>query len=103
MIRTFRCHIAGASPEPFDLLAKSFGFSRARECAAGLRTGVLSIFEDLHAIDKNVFHAGRVLVRLFEGGVIGNCRRIEDNNVSKHSLLEQPAMIEAEIDGRQSA
>ena len=72
-------------------------FARTPQGAARFGAGVLAILQDLHAVDENVFHPDRVLMRLLESRAIGNRRRIEHNDIGKHSFLEKTAMIETEI------
>ena len=69
----------------------------------GSYAGVLSVFEDLRAIHKNVSNADRVLVWIFESRTVGNCLWIEDDDISKHSPLEKPTMVEAKIGCRQAS
>src|SRR6188474_1440209 len=78
-------------------------FPRTRQRAAWFGAGVLAVFEHLHAVDEDVLHAGGVLVRLLEGGVVGDRRGVEDDHVSEHAFLEEAAMVEAEIAGGQGA
>src|SRR2546427_598718 len=80
-----------------------FRFSRPPQGTARFRAGVLAIFENLYAVNEDVLHPNSVLVRFFKCRAIRNGCRIKDHHVSKHSLLEKSAMIEAEIRGRQSA
>jgi hypothetical protein len=54
---------------------------------------VFTILEHLHAIDEDVLHANLILVRIFEGGAVGNGLRIEDHHVSKHSCSEKASTI----------
>ena len=75
----------------------SFHFAGPPERAAGFRARVLSVFDHLYTVDKNVFYAGRVLMRFFKGSMICNGGRIEDDHVRKHSLLKKSAMIKAKI------
>ena len=65
------------------------------------RARVLAVAQHLHAIDEHVAHAGRVLVRLLERGVILDRRRIEDHDVRQHALGEPPAVLDAEVLGGQ--
>jgi len=58
---------------------------------------VFAVFDHLHAVDENVFHSGRVLVRFIERRVIGDCFRIEHDDVGEHSFFQHAAMIELEI------
>src|SRR2546423_1018699 len=71
--------------------------------AAWFSPGMLAVLEHLHPVDKNMFHSHRVLMRFLKGRAIGNRRRIEDNDVGKHTLLDKAAMIEPEIGRRLSA
>src|SRR6266480_1068898 len=76
--------------------------SRPPQCAARFRACMFAIFEHLHAIYENVFHAYRILMRFVIRGAVGDRRRIEYDHISKHPLLEEPAMIEPQICCRQS-
>ena len=72
-------------------------FARTPQSAAWFGARVFAILEDLHAVNENVFHADRVLMRLLKSRAIRNCRRIKHNDIGKHSFLEKTAMIETEI------
>src|SRR5438067_13118069 len=65
--------------------------------AAGFRAGVLAVFQNLDAVDEDVFHPDGVLMRFLEGGAISDRGRIEHDDVGEHSLFQTSAMIEAEI------
>src|SRR5438309_11984722 len=71
--------------------------SRPPQCAARFRACMLAIFQHLHAIYENVLHAYRILMRFLIRGAVGNRRRIEYDHIGKHSLLEEPAMIESQF------
>ena len=64
---------------------------------------MLAILQHLHAIHENVLHSDRVLVRLRKSRAIGNRRRIEHDDIGKHSFLEKTAMIEPQVGRRQRA
>src|SRR2546423_6269805 len=72
-------------------------FARAPQGAAWLCARVLPVFDHLVAVYKNVFHASRVLMRFFEGCVVGDGRGIEHHDVGEHSFFQKSAMIEFEI------
>src|SRR5207249_2001903 len=78
-------------------------FARPPKRAARFGAGVLAIFENLHAVYKNMLHPDRVLVRLLVRRAIGDRRLIEHDHVREHSLFKKTAMIEAEIGGREPA
>src|SRR5437667_4484145 len=63
---------------------------------------MLAVFENLYAVYEDVLHPNSVLVRFFECRAIRNRCRIKDHHVSKHSLLNESAMIQAEIRGGQA-
>ena len=65
--------------------------------AARLKKTLLTVFDYLDTVNENVFHARRVLLRLFERRVIGNGRRIKHDHVGEHSFFQKSAMIEPEI------
>src|SRR5215472_18958664 len=58
------------------------------------RTGHLSFIDDCHAVDQNIFHPFRQLIRLVEGCPIMHRSRIENHNVSPHSGLEHAAVCQ---------
>jgi len=64
---------------------------------------MLAVFKNLHAIDENMLHPNRVLVRCVEGRPVRNCRGIKDDDISKHSVLNETAVVEAEIRRGQGA
>ena len=65
--------------------------------------GVFAVFENLHAVDEDVDHAGGVLVRSFEGGVVGDLLWIEDHHIGEIALFEHASTFEPEVRGRESA
>src|SRR6266496_1076989 len=60
---------------------------------------MISVFDDLRAIYKDVLHPDGVLVRFLECRAVSDCRRIKHNYVGKHSLLEKSAVVETEVGG----
>src|SRR6266487_4844195 len=58
---------------------------------------MISVFDDLRAIYKDVLHPDGVLVRFLECRAVRDCRWIKHNHVCKHSLLEKTAVVETEI------
>src|SRR5947199_7474599 len=82
---------------PFSTGAILANFSRSPQSAARFCAGVLAILENLHAINKYVLHANRVLMWFLKGRAIGNRCRIEDDDIREHSFLEESAMIQSEI------
>ena len=66
-----------------------FYFSRTPQGTAGFCASVLAIFEHLHPIYKNVFHAHRVLMRFLIRDAIGDRPRIEHYHIGKHPFLEK--------------
>ena len=64
---------------------------------AGFCAGVLTVLEHLNTVDKDMLHANSVLVRVFVGRSVANGRRIEDNDIGEHSLLEKTATVQLEI------
>jgi len=84
----------------------SFGFRhfpRSPQRTARFCAGVLAIFDHVHAVHKNVFHANGILVWLLEGGAIGDCCRIKQDDISKHTFFQKSAMIEPKICRRERA
>ncbi len=78
-------------------------FARAGQRASWFRPGMLAVFENLHAVDENVLHPNRVLVRFLEGCPVRNYRGVKDNHVGEHPVLNETAVVEAEIRRGQGA
>src|SRR5207302_5546514 len=76
---------------------------RPPERAAGFRSGVLAVFQHLHAIHEDMLHPDGVLVRFLERGAVRDDGRIENNHVGEHSFFHESTMVEAEIRRGQSA
>src|ERR1039458_2092737 len=53
--------------------------------------GVRAVVNHLDAVDQHGRDAGRELVRLFERGIVGDRRGIEDEDVLLHPLLDEAA------------
>jgi hypothetical protein len=54
--------------------------------ASRLGPGMLAIFEDLGAVDENVDHTRRVLVRIVERGVILDRTRVKEHDIGRKAL-----------------
>src|SRR5437868_11595481 len=80
-----------------------FHFTRASQCPAWFRPGVVAVFKNLHAIDENVLYSDGVLVRFVERRPVRNCRGIKDDHVGEHPVLNKTAVVEAEIRRGQGA
>jgi len=63
-----------------------FGLAWTPESAARFAAGVLAILENLHAINKYVLHANRVLMWFLKGRAIGNRCRIDIAQARHHDL-----------------
>src|SRR5262245_21002431 len=66
---------------------RDFGLARlarAPQRAAGICSGVLAVLQNLLAVDKNMLHPDRVLVRSIKGRTIADCRWIKHHDISKH-------------------
>ena len=57
----------------------------------------LAILEREHAIDEDMPHAHRILLRLLEGGPVGDRLRIEDRHVRKVSFLQQTSSLQPQV------
>src|SRR6266516_2005381 len=77
--------------------------SWAPQRAPWFRSGVLSVFDYLDSINKDVLHAHCILVRILVGGFVGNGRGIEDNHIREVALFEEASKIEYEVSLRQTA
>ena len=78
-------------------------FARAGQRPSWFRPSMLALFQNLHAIDENVLHPNRVLVRFLEGCPVRNYRGVKDNHVGEHPVLNETAVVEAEIRRGQGA
>src|SRR5688572_14388877 len=94
---TSRC----PTPKRLDI-ARRLQFTRPPKSPPWLCAGVLAILEHLRSVHEHVLHSDGILVRLFEGRLVGDRFRIEDDNVSEHSFLKQPALIETKVLSRQA-
>ena len=83
-------------------LAASRPPARPPHDASWFRAGVFAVSEHLHAVDEDVHHPGRVLVRLVERRVVRDRGRIEHRDVREEPGFEQAATIELQILGRKS-
>src|SRR5438309_80636 len=72
------------------------------QCFAGLGAGVLAVLDHVHAVDENVLHAGRILVRLRVSSVVDDGFRIEDDHVGKIAFAQPAAALEPQVFRRQS-
>lgn len=78
------------------------GLARAPEGTTRFGAGVLAVSKDLYTVDKNMFDADGILLRLLVGGHIGNRIRIKDDDIGKHTRLQETAMIESKIRSRKT-
>ena len=69
--------------------------------ATGHGAGVFAIFDHLHAVDKNLLHAGGELLRFFVGRMVLHAGGIEHYDVGEVSFLEQAAIFQMQIFGGQ--
>ena len=58
---------------------------------------MFTVFEDLLAVNENMDHAGRVLVRIFVRRMVGNRIRVENDDIGVISLLKLSTPVELEI------
>ena len=75
-------------------------FAGTPQRTSRFRAGMFAVLDHLGAVHKNMLHASRVLLRLFECRVIGDARRIKHDHVGEHSFFQKSAMIEPEIGRR---
>src|SRR5205807_9897120 len=80
-------------PSTFSFL--SFTGSPQRSARLGPR--VLAILEHLDAVDEDVLHADGVLVRPGIRGPVGDGPGVEDDNIREVAIVQQAAMIQAEV------
>jgi hypothetical protein len=64
---------------------------------------VFIIAQQLGAVDEHVNNAGRILVRLFKGGVVLNLCQLEYHQVRKAIWLELAALLDFQILRRKSS
>jgi REP element-mobilizing transposase RayT len=75
-------------------------FSGAPHDAAGSSAGVLAVLQNGHAVDQHVAHAGGILVRPVERGVIGDGRRVEHHDVGMVARRQTAAVLQTQVAGR---
>ena len=75
--------------------------ARPMDYAARERSRMRSFAEHLSAVDKDMHHAGGVLVRVLKGGVIPDFIRIKDGQVCVVSFLKRPPAMNLKVGGRQ--
>src|SRR5215470_485520 len=81
--------IMARMPRTIGRLTRSLPTAPAQD-AAGLGTRVLAVPQHLLSVHEHVANAGGVLVRLVEGGMVLNGRRIEDHDIGE-AAWSQPA------------
>ena len=59
------------------------------ENLSGPRVSVIPALDNRLAVHDHVFHAGRVLMRLFVGGVVDDRARVEDGHIGRHAGPQQ--------------
>jgi len=64
---------------------------------------MFTVFEHLGAVDKDMLHPRRVLVRFFKRRMVDDHLRIENDNVSVVSLFEPSPPVEFQILRRQAS
>ena len=75
--------------------------ARPPEGTARFRAGVLAIFQNLYTVDEDLFHPDGVLVRLGEGGTVGDTRGIEYDDIREHSFPDKSTVIESQVGCRE--
>jgi hypothetical protein len=63
---------------------------------------VFAILEHLHAVDKNVLHAGGILVRPVKRGMVLDGRRVKDDDVGIVPRRQRAPTLQLEVCGRQT-
>jgi hypothetical protein len=62
-----------------------------------------SVFQDMSAIDKNMFYSRCILMWFFKSGMVRNGIRVEDHYIREISLLKRPTLSQFEVAGRQGS
>src|SRR5215475_14043825 len=75
------------------ILAILFDLPRPPQRASRLCPGVFAVFQDLRAVDEDVFHADGELMWLLESGAVGDGLWVEDDYVGEIPLLQKSATI----------
>lgn len=100
----------GVEYDPEDWLARmragcgsgsAAGPAGTTDNAARCGAGMLAVPQYLLAVDEYVDHAGRILVRFNEGGVVADGRRVKNHHIGIVPLLQPPTPLDAEILRRQ--
>ena len=61
-----------------------------------------AVGERLHAVDKDVSHAGRKLVRIFIRGAVGQGRQVKEHEIRLGARADDTAVLHAHHRGRQT-
>src|SRR5439155_17872484 len=83
-----------------DCLCFDMRLNAPSDWLAGASLGMRIIEDDGNAVNQHAAEAGGVLMRLFEGGVVLDFRRIEDDQVSPGALANNAAVFQAKGGGR---
>src|SRR5262245_39061946 len=76
---------------------------RPPQRAPRLGPGVLAVLQHLHAVDEDVTHAHRVLVRVLVRRPVGDGLRVKDDDIGEITFAQQAAVIQPEVGRRQVA
>ena len=76
---------------------RSLYFARSPQRAARSCVGMFAILQYLGAVDEDVFHTNRILMRVLKSRAVTNRLWVKYNHVGEHPNLEQTPMIEPEI------
>src|SRR5438045_9168858 len=74
--------------------------TRASQRTSWFRPGMLAVFQNLHAVDDNVLHPNRVLVRRLEGCPVRHHRGARATQVGDPPISNETAVAEAVISRR---
>src|SRR6187549_1732963 len=93
---TDRFHYSGKRSDLFFLF-----ITRSPHHASRFGPRVLALVQYLYPVYKHVHHAGGVLLRFFERGVVLDFRGVENRQVGKIAGLQQPALSNLQVGGGQ--
>src|ERR671937_3133056 len=95
--------------DPRSLRSAYSGYSackpptRGTDDAAGQGTSVLAVTDHRNPVDEHVYDPARVAMRIIEGRVIRDRRRVEDDDIGEAPRPQPTAVAQAQVLRRQRA
>src|SRR5215216_206999 len=84
-----------------DIFAPDGSTGRGLEPLPRSRTGGKAAVDDRHTVDEYIRNTARKVLRPVEGGLVADRRRREEGEVRRVAFLDQAALAELEVGGRE--